>query len=340
MKKLISVFLCCVLLLTLVGCAGTTVVVGECTCPPESHNPATVPADSGLKTGLAIVPNLEKSASATAEAEGKADFDVTVVAVIVDENGMIWDCVIDSLGASSKFNAAGVATAPGTQEVKTKNEKGYDYGMAKVSAIGKEWFEQAEALAAFAVGRTLDEVKAGINGGYAADVDLVTSATIYLGGYVRAMEAAVANAKPLGADSGDELKLAVTATIEAGEGAVNLTVDAAALTRKGDVVTSCTMDSLQTAVTFDGTGTITSELTAPKTKMQKGAEYGMAKFSSIGKEWSEQAEFFCDYITGKTLTEVANISVDEGKKPVEVDLTTGCTISIGGFQSLIAKAAD
>ena len=349
MKKLISLILCCALVLALAGCAGTTVVVGECTCPPEAHTPAAAPTEApaapteapaapetpaagALKTGLAILPNLSKSVATTAEAEGKAEYDVTVVAVTVDENGVIQNCVIDSLGATVPFSATGKT------EVQTKNELGFDYGMVKYNAspIGKEWVEQAAALAQFAVGKTVDQVK----GNYSSDVDLATSATIYLGGYVGGIEAAAANAKDLGAVSGDELKLVITASTTAEAGKIQLDLDAAAVTLKGETVTSATIDSLQAPVTFDEAGAITSELTA-KTKNELGFDYGMVayKASAIGKEWFEQAEFFCDYITGKTLTEVATIAVDEGTKTTDVDLATGCTIAIGGFQKLIAKAA-
>ena len=347
MKKLISLILCCALVLALAGCAGTTVVVGECTCPPEAHTPAAAPteapaapteapaapAEGSLKTGLAILPNLSKSVATTAEAEGKAEFDVTVVAVTVDENGIIQNCVIDSLGASVPFSATGKT------EVQTKNELGFDYGMVKYNAspIGKEWFEQAAALAQFAVGKTVDQVK----GNYSSDVDLATSATIYLGGYVGGIEAAAANAKDLGAAAGDELKLVITASTTAEAGKIQLDLDAAAVTLKGETVTSATIDSLQAPVTFDEAGAITSSLDAPKTKNELGFDYGMVAYNAtaIGKEWFEQAEAFCAYITGKTLTEVAGIAVDEGTKTTDVDLATGCTIAIGGFQKLIAKVA-
>ena len=351
MKKLICMILCCALVLALAGCAGTTVVVGNCTCPPDAHTPAAAPTEApaapteapaateevlgtgALKTGLAILPNLSKSVATTAEAEGKAEFDVTVVAVTVDERGLIQNCIIDSLGASVPFSAAGKT------EVQTKNELGFDYGMVKYNAspIGKEWFEQAAALAQFAVGKTVDQVK----GNYSSDVDLATSATIKLEGYVGGIEAAVANAKDLGAVCGDELKLVITASTTAEAGKIQLDLDAAALTLDGETITSATIDSLQAPVTFDENGAITSSLDAPKTKNQLGFDYGMVayKASAIGKEWFEQAEYFCDYITGKTLTEVATIAVDEGTKTTDVDLATGCTIAIGGFQKLIAKAA-
>ena len=341
MKRKIAWMMAGMLLLSLlVGCAGPIVVVEQ----PQTTQPAITLSDGDLKTGLAILPGVSKSVSATAEGNGKAEYDVTVVAVTVDENGVIHSCVIDSIGATSEFTAGGTPAAPGTTEVKTKNELGFDYGMVayKASAIGKEWFEQAAALAAFAEGKTMEQVKSGISGGYATDADLATSASIYLGGYVAGMEAAVANAKALGAQSGDALKLAVTASVDAAEGSAQLNVDAAALTVSGETITSCMIDSLQAKVEYDTTGTITTDISAaPKTKNELGFDYGMVayKASAIGKEWFEQAENFCTYITGKTFTEVAELAVTESTAPADVDLAAGTTIAIGGFQKLIAKAA-
>ena len=172
-------------------------------------------------------------------------------------------------------------------------------------------------------------------------MDLATSATIALGGYVEGIEAAVANAKELGAVAGDELKLAITASVTTSEGKVQLDLEAAALTLAGETVTSCTIDALQAPVSYDGDGTITSDLTAPRTKNQLGFDYGMVAYNAtaIGKEWFEQAEGFCAYITGKTLADVAGIAVDESSKTTDVDLATSCTIAIGGFQKLIAKVS-
>ena len=357
MKKLIALFLTAALFVSLAGCAGTTVVVGNCTCPPDAHVPVEAPtaAPDGLppagmlKTGLAIVTNISKSASATAEANGKAEFDVTVVAVTVDEKGIIHDCVIDSVGVATEMGAAGnpVDIAPGSTsmaansvQVLSKKEKGYDYGMV-ASGSKYEWFEQAEALAQFAVGKTVDQVK----GGYGDDVDLATTASIYLGGYVAGIEAAAANAKSIGAEAGHELKMAVCASLETSVkdvgGVAQLNLDAVALTVNGDVITSCTIDSLQAAVEFDGTGTITTDLNeAPKTKNEKGFDYGMVAYnaSKIGLEWFEQVVNFCSYVCGKTAAEVATIAVNEDHKPTDVDLAAECSIAVADFQGLIAKA--
>lgn len=363
MKKLIALFLAFALLASLGGCAGTTVVVGNCTCPPDAHEPVAdatdapaptdAPAASGLKTGLAILPKISGSAAATAEENGKADYDVTIVAVTVDENGVIHNCIIDSLGTSVAFDATGNAVDFDPEKaVLTKNELGFDYGMVAYNAspIGKEWFEQAAALADYAVGKTVDQLKNGAidESGYAADADLATGATINLFSYVYGIEEAVANARDLGAQAGDELKMGVNAKVavtagEEGGSTAELTLDVAALTLTGDVISSCTIDSLQAKVAFAADGSLATDVSvAPMTKNQLGFDYGMVAYqaSPIGKEWFEQAAYFCAYVTGKTAEEVAHIAVDEGTKTTDMDLAAGCTIAIGGFQGLIAEACQ
>jgi len=359
MKKRIAFFLTLALVLGLLaGCAGTPVVYyTNCTCPTGSHDVAAPVVDAteapavsegAVKTGLAILADVSGSKSADAENNGEAKYDVTLVAVTVDDNGVITDCIIDSVGASVAFSATGEPVdATASVEVLTKTELGDAYGMKAYGGAAYEWYEQAGALADYAVGKTVEELKTGAvdETGHAADADLATSATIYLGGYVSAVEAAVANAKHLGAQAGDELKLASINSLDAtpGEGqggAAQLSMDVTALTMNGDTITSCCIDALQAEVTFDTAGAISSDLAAPQTKNQLGEAYGMKAYAGSQYEWNEQAANFSAYVTGKTAADVAGIHVDEGTKPTDADLATSVTIAIGGFQNLIAKAVQ
>jgi len=361
MKQKLTLLL--TLLLTaalLVGCTGTPVIYhsDDCGCPETGTTPAPAPstpsepaadqpaAEGALKTGLAIVASTEGSADASAEGDGTAKFDVTLVAVTVDDNGVIQSCVIDNLNPSLTFNAKGEIATPA--EVLTKNELGDDYGMKKASSIGKEWYEQAAALAAYACGKTVEELKNGAisETGAPADADLASSATMYLGGFVSAIEKAVANAAHLGAQAGDTLRLAsvnslgssVSATAEAG-GTVQLNCDVTALTEKDGVITSCVLDSLQAKVLFDAEGKLLpDQSTAPLTKNELGEDYGMKAYAGSAYEWNEQAAAFAAYVTGKTIDEVKGIAVTESAAPAEADLASTVTISIAGFQGLIEKA--
>ena len=307
--------------------------------------------EGALKTGLALIANVGESKSATAEEEGEGKYDVTMVAVLVDDNGVIQDCIIDGIASSVKFDAAGALTTDVAVAPQTKNEMGEKYGMVAWGGAIAEWDAQAAALASYAVGKTVEELKSGAideTGKAPAGSDLATQATIYLGGYVSAIEKAVANAAHLGAQAGDTLKLAAvneisdstSATAEA-EGLAQLYTTVTALTMNGDTITSCAIDAVQAKVNFDVTGTVTTDLTAPvQTKNELGENYGMVAWGGAIAEWDAQAAAFASYITGKTAADVASIAVTESTAPADTDLAASVTIKIGGFQDLIAKAAQ
>ena len=359
MKKLTAILSLALVVCMLAGCAGTTVVYySDCTCPVGSHvqtpateAPATEPpvvAEGAVKTGLAVVTTVRDSVSASADAEGEAKYDVTVAAVNVDDNGVITACYIDSIGASVMFGADGVITSDVAAAVLTKNELGDSYGMKAYAGAKYEWYEQAAALADYAVGKTVEELRSGAvnESGKAADADLASTATIYLGGYVDAIEKAVANAKHLGAQAGDELKIGVLASREDSydstldkNGNAQLNVDVTAISMAGDIITSCVLDSVQAKCPFGGKEEVEEPESFP-TKNELGEAYGMKAWGGAAFEWNEQAANFAAYVTGKTAAEVAGIAIDEGTKPTDADLSASVTIAIGGFQALIAKACQ
>ncbi len=366
MKK-ISLFLALMLVVSmLAGCAGTPVVYyTNCTCPvaeaPEApaatEAPAPAPTEApgapvegALKTGLYISTSVAGSKAANGEELGEAAYDVTMVAVLVDDAGVIQDCIIDGVSTSVSFDAAGALKTDLSIAPKTKNELGSDYGMVAWGQAKAEWNEQAAAFADYVVGKTVEEVK-----GIAVDADtkpteadLTASVTIKVGGFMSAIEQAVANARHLGAQGGDELRLAAingigSSTAAAAEAAGNaqLDCDVTALTVKDGVITSCYIDSVQAKVAFDTTGAVASDVTAAvKTKNELGSDYGMVAWGQAIAEWNEQAASFASYVTGKTAEEVMGIAVNEGTKPAEADLAASVTIAIGGFQALIQKAAQ
>lgn len=366
MKKLSLALVLCLIVGLFAGCAGTPVIYyTDCTCPAGSHDVAapavTEPApaeteapvleEGALKTGMFISTSIRDSVSASAEAEGEAVYDVTVVAVLVDDEGIIHDCIIDGIKTSVKFDANGAITTDLSVAPQTKNELGEAYGMVAWGGAVAEWDAQAAAVAAACVGKHYGELQGVVvaESGYAPEgTDLATSATIYIGGYVKAIELAAASAQHLGAQTGDELKLAVINGINSSaaasaekEGTAQLDVNAAAVTMNGDTITSCYIDAVQAKVNFDTTGTVTTDVnTTPSTKNQLGEQYGMVAWGGAIAEWNVQAASFASYVTGKTAADVAGIAVDESTHPTDADLVTSVTIAIGGFQALIAKAAQ
>ena len=363
MKKLSAAFLSLGLTVSLLsGCGNTTVVqqaapqnqVAETGAEEEAATGTETAdgageelAEGAVKTGLSIVTTLEGQ-DASAEADGSSTANINIVAVTVDEEGVIQDCAIDAIKATINFSKEGKLV-----EVKdsfpSKNELGEEYGMKAASSVGKEWNEQAEALAQYAVGKTVDELKNGAvdEGGMAKDADLAASATMYIGSFVDQIEAAVNNATDLGASAGDELVITqitnASKSTDAGEedGLTQAYATIAAITLKDDTITSMILDGVQANVNFDASGKITSDLTATvSTKNELGEGYGMKAASSIGKEWNEQAAAFSAYVTGKTIEEAAAIAVTEEGKAGDADLAASVTVSVGNFIALVEKAAQ
>lgn len=313
MKKSLALAVVLVALL-LTGCTGTTVIYQEIT-RPDTSQPTPPPENSGpaaLKTGLALITDT------TASQNGLASYDVTVAAVLVDNEGTIRACRLDGAAAQLPFDETGAIRADSSLSVTAQQEE------------NGVWVNRAQVLERAAVGKTLRQLRA------AGDWDAAL---------LNAVETAVANAAYLGAGEADELRLAVLAdlsdsTSAAGEetGRGRLSCDVAALSLSGETITSCTIDSVQTDVTFDAAGVLSGELSdRVPTKTELGDAYGMKAYGGAKYEWYEQAANFSAYATGKTAAQVMAIPTADGK-PTQADLYTSVTISITPFQRLVARA--
>ena len=326
MRKLITLLLCVALVMTMFTACGA----------------------KGVKTGLAVVSGAGSSKEATEEKDGTAQVDSTAVAVLVDDKGVIKSIVIDVVQTKFNFSTTGEITTDLAKTFDSKKELGYDYNMKGASPIGKEWFEQAEALEKYVTGKTLADVKAiAIDGGYPTDEDLTSSVTMNIGGMISAIEKAVNNAKDLGAKAGDQLGLGITSgsgskTANAsaeGDGTVQAYSHYSAVSfDKSGKITSSIIDASQTNVTFSTEGKLTSELADDfKTKLELGYDYNMKDASPIGKEWFEQSEAFCDYIKGKKVSDVTGIALTEGY-PADEDLLNSVTMHVTDFLTVVEEA--
>lgn len=360
MKKLLAIVLILAMsIFAFVGCAKDqpevqAPVEQPKTEEPKVEEPVEEPkveeplAEGAVKTGLAVVSSLVKSKDA-GEKEGAAQTDSVIVAVTVDKDGKIVQTVIDTAQTKIGFSNEGKVTTDLETVFKSKQELKEEYGMNKASTLGKEWYEQANALAEFVTGKTVEEVKAIAvdETGVPTEVDLVSSVTIKINPYKEAIEKAVANAQNLGADASDKLGLGVVTTIAKSKDATAdkeglaqayTTYTVATFDAEGKV-TSSVIDASQANVNFDATGKITTDLTvAPITKVELGEGYGMKKASAIGKEWYEQADAFATYVVGKTVEEVKGISVDETGHATVEDLVSSVTVGIKDFQNNLEKA--
>lgn len=326
MKRLLSLVICIALVMTMFTACGA----------------------KGVKTGLAVVSSAGSSKEATEEKDGTAQVDSTAVAVLVDDKGVIKNIVIDVVQTKFNFSATGEITTDLGKTFDSKKELGDAYDMRKASNIKKEWFEQAKALEEYVTGKTLSEVKGiAIEDGYPTSEDLTSSVTMKIDSMILAIEKAVNNAKDLGAKAGDQLGLGITSG--SGSKTANATAEndgtvqayshySAVSFDKSGKITSSIIDASQTNVTFSTEGKLTSNLNGDfKTKLELGDAYDMRKASNIKKEWFEQSEAFCEYVKGKTVSDVKGIALSEGY-PADEDLLSSVTMHITDFITVIEEA--
>lgn len=126
-------------------------------------------------------------------------YDTSIAVVTTDAEGKITSCITDATQGKcyvkdGKFTGKDDTTYPeGT--FKSKKQLGDEYGMKGVSAgigaieNGGEWYEQAKAFEDWTIGKTAEEVKAGM-GEDGKIADLASSCTITAYGFVGTVAAA------------------------------------------------------------------------------------------------------------------------------------------------------
>ena len=153
-------------------------------------------------SGLGSVTTMS-GAGAEGDKAGSVTINTTMCALELDDAGKITAVSFDIAQNKVGFDATGALTGELTGEHPTKKELGDGYGMKAASGIGKEWFEQAEALEDWCVGKTVEEVVTmptydkgdGHHTQVPDDVDLKTGCTIDMGSFLGALQEAADNAK-------------------------------------------------------------------------------------------------------------------------------------------------
>lgn len=159
---------------------------------------------SGTKLGLASKTVMNRStdlADANGVKSGTTLSDTMMCAVTVDSAGKVVNIRFDDVQAPIAFDATGKITTDKSTLFKTKRELGNDYGMKKASGIGKEWFEEVDAIEKWMTGKTADQIKAmkvkttQAEGEVSDEPDLASGATIGVSDFIEVAAAAIANAK-------------------------------------------------------------------------------------------------------------------------------------------------
>lgn len=329
MKKIISVILLACMVFTLAACGETA---------------ATYTLGMGVE--------LSTASSKTANAQ----VDATVAAVVLDANGKIVACRLDSAQSKMDVTDGAVDTAAVFQ---TKMEKGEAYGMVAYGNAIAEWDAQAKAFEEYVVGKTGAEVAAMetvVNdSGHTVTTDetLYASCTMSIADFIAAVVKACADTRSATFTTAGTFTLGLaaitdasesTAATEAENGVVKMYTEfgAAVVGADGKILAAAT-DATQPKITIDTAGEIV-EAAFNGTKMELGSDYGMVAYGNAVAEWCDQAKAFTDYVVGKTSAEVRAIETvtNEEGHSVSTDetLLATCTMSISGMMAVVAQAAD
>jgi len=322
---------------------------GAATAGAEPGAAAGIAGEGGqIRTGLGVVTSVASSRSASGGSDGQAQVDSTLIAITVDENGLIARASFDAVQTRVAFNAQGQIVTDLSAPVRTKAELGDGYGLHRASGIGREYSEQMAALERWAVGRTPAVFSSmPLSGGRAAGADLTASVTVNLSSHLNAMNRAAASLRSGDAPGGHRMGLGVATEIGASRsaaagqaGRARVASYYAVLTLgENNVIVSAWLDSSQTDVEFDASGALLPLPDAALTRYELGDRYGMRGASPIGREWNEQMRDLARWMVGRTPAQVIGMSLNDGR-PAAADLTASVTVNIAPMLAAVARAAE
>ncbi len=278
----------------------------------------------------------------------QVDVETTIdyVSVVVDKKGVISHLRLDTtqIKVEGKEAATVLKSAVfGTEEnpsddIKSKWDLLSDYGMTKASPIKKDWFEQAAKFEEWSVGKTLEQIKAGITSNKLTDGATV-GVTVTVDGWVKALEVAL--------DAKVEIKGVVAGL---GVGSLNehealqdnFYVAGAAFDADKKVL-GARVDTFQVPyVVTEGLATINKAAAKKqvvasesrvKSKQELKDDYGMVNASPIKKEWYVQAQSLADYLVGKKINDALGTAAK-----LENGSEIGVTVTVSGYRSVLSEA--
>ena len=211
MKQFFAILLCLVMVCALVACNNSTPNNGNNdnngtndANGSNGNNNGNGTNNGGTVNGTAYRVGLGMTVDSTVspaedDDDGRAEAAVTTCALLLDQEGKILSVTFDCVEAAASYNTSGIVTWPGTY--KSKKEQGNDYGMKEYSSIGKEWYEQVNALEAYCTGKTVRDVASmqmkeeNDKHGVPAAAELTSSCTISCDQFIDALKKAEMNVK-------------------------------------------------------------------------------------------------------------------------------------------------
>ena len=337
MKKVIALALSVVMALSLVACGG------------EPAAPAKFKVGMGHNISA-------KMTDATADKAGSAQVDTTMLVAAFDAEGKVVSVSIDVAQQKLGVNADGTTADASKVDTRTKIEKEGDYGMVGASGIGKEYFEQIEALENWMVGKTVEEIVGmpvmdrgdGSHTHVPTDADLAAGCTITVKSYLDALQEAwdtaveVEGLAKAGLGQNISVKGTAATADKKGSAQVDTNMVGVALDAEGKILWA-KIDVAQNKAAFDATGVIDTNVDT-RTKVEKEGDYGMVGASEIGKEYFEQVAALGEWMVGKTVAEVTAMETfDRGDGshtdvPAVEDLKASVTITVGAYLDALVEA--
>lgn len=130
-----------------------------------------------------------------------------------------------------------------------------------------------------------------------------------------------------------------TKDVEEGTGSAQFdTTYASVVLDSEGVIKYVHFDVAQNTATLDAEGIFTTS-NDTRTKKEKGSDYGMSKASSLGKDWYEQIAHLENNLVGKNINDVLAMELESGKS-TDVDILSGCTISVNDYYTALELASN
>ncbi len=280
MKKCMLCLLAFLMLFSVSGCAKREEQQGQ---ESTTHAGTTAPVQTAShRLGMGI------TASGDASKTGSAQIDITVAAVVLDADGKITMCKLDSAQNKVSVTDGALPQDAMNMEFRTKYELGSDYKMATVSSIGKEWYEQADYFAQRVVGLNAEQVKAirtekNASGHMVAtDDEILTGCTIGVSDFISAIVKACEGNTVTFEGEAASLTIQVHTTVDASsknasdttDGSANIYSDITVAALAKDDRELCTSkDSVRPKITFNRSGEITgTQLGTPESGNHTGTD--------------------------------------------------------------------
>ncbi|MGI6643386.1 MAG: hypothetical protein ACOX3V_05255 [Bacillota bacterium] len=174
----------------------------------DAYKNAVEVGKGGVSLGLGHNTSIASSKSYSVT-DGKevlpvAQVDNTIAATAFDKDGKVVRTIINTAQTKVNYDKDGKVTSDRTALYPSKVELGDNYGMGRVSSIGKEWYQQIAELEKWMEGKTANDIKSmktkerDASHTAVPDVPELTSlVTVTVEDYINAVVESSDNAKPV-----------------------------------------------------------------------------------------------------------------------------------------------